>query len=117
MELDLSIMDGNPIDNPLDAAVQELDLLLGTENTEMLGDPQFGVNVEQFLWQMTPSPGELTSYIQDKIVRNTYWCNKLIVDIDVDVADGTLRNIYEVKISIKVPGNESSSRERTYQYR
>lgn len=116
MELDISLMDGNPITSPIDAAVQELDMLLGTENTELIGDPHFGVNMEQFLWQMTPSPNEVASYIQDKIIRNTFWCNKLNVSIDVDVVEGTIRNIYEVKISLTVPGNTTSTR-RTYQFK
>lgn len=53
MELDLALDDSIVLTDPLDAAIQELDLLLSTDTTEMLGNPSFGVNMEQFLWQLT----------------------------------------------------------------
>lgn len=117
MELDLALDTSLVIDNPIDAAIQELDLILGTENTELIGYPKFGVNMEQFLWQLTPSPNEVKSYIQNKIVENTFWCNKLNVSIDVNTMSGTLRDIYEVSITLKLPGENSIGKTKKYQYR
>lgn len=117
MELDLALDTSLVIDNPIDAAIQELDLILGTENTELIGYPKFGVNMEQFLWQLTPSPNEVKSYIQNKIVENTFWCNKLNVSIDVNTMSGTLRDIYEVLITLKLPGENSIGKTKKYQYR
>lgn len=116
MELDLALDDSLTISSPIDAAIQELDLLLSTDNTEMIGYPEFGVNMEQFLWQMTPSPTEVQSYLQKKILENTFWCNKLEVSIDVDVIKGTLRDIYEVKIGLTI-SKTGQSTSKTYQFR
>lgn len=116
MDLDLALDDSLTITSPFEAAIQELDLLFSTENTEMLGNPEFGVNMEQFLWQLTPSPSEVESYLQKKILENTFWCNKLNVSINVDVLRGTIRNIYEVKIELKMPNNGSSTT-KTYQFK
>ena len=44
MILDLAI-DGNVfIDNIVDAALQEIDLIFNTTNTELIGNPSFGTN-------------------------------------------------------------------------
>ena len=117
MEIDLALDNSKVIESPYDAAIQELDLLLGTNCTEVLGNPGFGVNMEQFLWQMTPSPMEVQSYIQRKIIENTYWCNKLNVSIEVNVIKGSLRDIYEVKIGLKAPNTGNLVKEKKYQYR
>jgi hypothetical protein len=117
MEIDLALDNSKVIESPYDAAIQELDLLLGTNCTEVLGNPGFGVNMEQFLWQMTPSPMEVQSYIQRKIIENTYWCNKLNVNIEVNVIKGSLRDIYEVKIGLKAPNTGNLVKEKKYQYR
>ena len=55
------------LNNEFDIAMQELDILFNTENTELIGNPQFGTNFEQFLWQLNPSPNELKRYINEKI--------------------------------------------------
>ncbi len=117
MEIDLALDNRKVIESPYDAAIQELDLLLGTNCTQVLGNPGFGVNMEQFLWQMTPSPMEVQSYIQRKIIENTYWCNKLNVSIEVNVIKGSLRDIYEVKIGLKAPNTGNLVKEKKYQYR
>ena len=117
MEIDLALDNSKVIESPYDAAIQELDLLLGTNCTEVLGNPGFGPNMAQFFWQMTPSPMEVQSYIQRKIIENTYWCNKLNVSIEVNVIKGSLRDIYEVKIGLKAPNTGNLVKEKKYQYR
>lgn len=116
MEIDLALDNSLVIDDPIDAAIQELDILMSTENTEMLGDPSFGVNLEQFLWQLTPSPIEVKSYLDRKILESTFWCTRLNVNVAVDVLPGTLRNIYEVTITLQIP-NGSKEVSKKYQFR
>lgn len=116
MEIDLALDTSLVIDNPIDAAIQELDLLLSTDQTQLIGHPEFGVNMEQFLWQMTPSPNEVKSYLNKKILENTFWCNRLNIDISVDVVKGTIRNIYVIYIDIKMPDGSRSSN-KTYEFR
>lgn len=117
MEIDFALDNSKVIESPYDAAIQELDLLLSTNCTQVLGNPAFGVNMEQFLWQTTPSPSEVQSYIQRKIIENTYWCNKLNVSINVSTVKGSLRDIYEVKISLRAPNTGNLVKEKKYQYR
>ena len=57
--LDLALDTRIFINNELDAALQELDMIFNTENTELIGYPQYGTNWYQFLWQLDYSPEDL----------------------------------------------------------
>lgn len=95
------------IDDMIDAAIQELDILFGTEETELLGDFTYGVNFEQFLWKLNPSIGEVNSYIKDKILEFTTFCRVLNISVDTAIEMGTIRDIYVVKIEIKDENNKT----------
>ena len=99
--------------NEIDWGLQELDLILNTENTELITDYRYGSNMYQFLWQLNPSLDEIKKYIREKINYCRY-LSKYNVDIDVSILDGELRNIYYVKISVYT-GNDVKYRE--YQFR
>lgn len=101
-QLDIKLFGSSLIqEDILGAAVQELDILFGTEETEFLGDYEFGVNFEQFLWKLQPDIGQVNSYIKRKINDHTYFCNKLNIDVSTSVMTGTIRDIYLVKIELK----------------
>lgn len=97
----------------LDWGLQELDLILNTENTELITNYRYGSNMYQFLWQLNPSLDAIKSYIREKI-NLCYYLSKFKVDVDVSILDGELRNIYYVKISV-YSGNAVKYRE--YQFR
>ncbi|MCH5167395.1 MAG: hypothetical protein J1F35_05820 [Erysipelotrichales bacterium] len=99
-QYDFKLFQGLIVDDILDAAIQELDVMFGTEETELLGDYSYGVNFEQFLWTMSPSPSDVDQYLLMKIHAQTYFCNLLDVHVNTEVMQGTLRDIYVVKISI-----------------
>lgn len=111
--LDLAIDSRIFIYNEVDAALQELDMIFNTENTELIGYPRYGTNFEQFLWQMYPSPESLKSYINEKI-SSTYFLSKMNTEIDVKVLKGEFRSIYCVSIYVS-DGNDTGKRE--YQFR
>lgn len=113
--IDLAIDSRIFINTEIDAALQELDLLFNTENTELIGYPRYGSNFEQFLWQLTPSPDALEQYIKE-LFLSTYWINKLNTDISVKVLEGEYRNIYYVRIIISDPETGESGY-RDYQLR
>lgn len=109
--LDLALDGRLFLSDPLDCAIQELDMLFSTENTELIGDPNFGVNFDQFLWQTVPSPSQVESYIREKIVMYTFFCRQLEMSIDVSTIQGTIHDIYLVKIHIVYDDKE---RTKTY---
>ena len=65
--IDLALDSNVFIDSVFDAALQELDIILNTRYTELIGYPKFGTDFEQFLWQLTPSAQSLKRYILEKI--------------------------------------------------
>jgi hypothetical protein len=97
----------------VDWGLQELDLILNTENTELITDYRYGSNMYQFLWQLNPSVDGIKNYIQEKI-KSCRYLSKYNVDVNVSILDGELRNIYYVKISVYM-GNDVKYRE--YQFR
>lgn len=116
--LDLALDDRIFLNDPIDCAVQELDLILNTNCTELIGYTEYGTNFEQFLWGMTPSVEEVKKYIQTKLY-NTYFLKQYMVDINVEILSGNVRDIYYITIKIKNPNdaeNEESQRQRIYQY-
>lgn len=112
MALDTSVI----IDNPVDAAIQELDLLLGTDLGELLGEQSFGANLEQYLWTLTPNVSEVKKYIQKKINDYTYWCKELNITIDVNTVQGTVRDIYEIQIELEIPAEFGGGTVKTKKY-
>lgn len=116
MMYDLSLGNSLFVDNELDCAIQELDILFGTENTELIGYPYFGTFFEQFLWQLNPSVETLKTYIMDKIADETYFLSKFKVNIEVAIIDGELRNIYNVLISVEDPSTKNKQ-QKLYQFR
>lgn len=116
--LDLALDDRIFLDDPIDCAVQELDLIFNTNCTELIGYTEYGTTFEHFLWEMTPSVEEVKNYITVKLY-DTYFLRKYMIDINVKILSGNIRDIYYITINIKNPnqkGNKSSQRQRIYQY-
>lgn len=103
------------IDDPYTLAFQEIDILFGTECTEVLGDPDYGVNFEQFLWKMSPEPTKVREYILERINKHTNFARKMIKDVQVKVEQGTVRDIYMVDIEFNNSQNDGKSKKnKTY---
>lgn len=99
------------IDNRLDAAIQELDMLFNTENTELIGYPEYGTNWYQFLWQLDPSPNDLQQYIYEKIA-DTFFCSQMDIEVNVHVLEGNDEAlIYLVQVDVS---DGINSRTKTY---
>ena len=97
--IDLAIDDRVIINDKLDAALQELDLLFNTENTELIGMTNFGVSLDQFLWTLTPTTESFREYINDKL-STLFYLKYFNYNIDVQFLEGEFRSIYHLKIII-----------------
>ncbi len=98
----------------LDEAVQELDLIFNTENTELLGYKDFGTSFEQFSWQLSPNVDSLKQYIDDKI-NSTMYLSNFKHNVDVECDKGEYRLIYYVKITVYDKDNNEITRK--YEFR
>ena len=104
MILDFSIDNRIVLTTEFDCALQELDILFNTTNCEVLGNPEYGCNFEQFLWTMTPTTSALQEYIVEKI-SNTYFLKKFNPTVEVTTEMGVERDIYYVTIRLDIPEN------------
>ena len=98
--MDLAVDERIILMNPVDCALQEIDILFNTVNTELIGDPQYGTNFEQFLWELAPSDEAVERYIRQKIDTQTYYMSKLNYDVHVSSEPGSVRDIFHVEISL-----------------
>lgn len=105
MKIDVGLFNNIIVNNYLDLALQELDILFNTRPTELLGQPTYGINFEQFLWTLTPSSDTLERYIKEKITMNTFYLSKMNFTINVDFIRDLAEVIYVVKISISDNSN------------
>ena len=112
--IDLSLDHRIILNSEFDAGLQELDLLFNTETTELINDPTFGTNFEQFLWQLTPATSALKKYIIEKI-NDTYFLSRMNYDVEVNLYKGEIRMIYDVQIHIE--DNRGNKTTRKYQFR
>lgn len=112
--LDLSLDNRIFLNTELDCAIQEMDLILNTNNTELLGDVMYGTELETFLWTLTPMTSELEKYIREKLIKNTYYLSKLNIDINVQFLKGEYRSVYLVKITLT--DTFGNSAQRTYRF-
>lgn len=112
--LDLSLDSNIFINDPFHEALQELDIILTTKYTELIGDPRFGSDFEQFLWHLNPEETSIVNYINEKIDQTLY-LRKFKTDISVDTIKGEYRMIYDVKINIY--DSDGGKIQRIYQFR
>lgn len=116
--IDLALDNKIFVSDKLNAALQELDMLFNTTNTELIGHPKYGTNFESFLWQMTPSPNALKSYIEDKIKNFTLFCQEYDIVVEVEIVPGEYRSIYNVVIALRTdPNSRNALGFRVYQLR
>lgn len=98
----------------LDCAIQEIDMILNTENTELIGYPEYGTEFHTFLWTLTPTTTELENYIKNKINTETFYASKMKVIVNAQFLEADYKSMYYVKII--VIDSSGQSRKREYQY-
>jgi hypothetical protein len=112
--IDLALDGRVMINSELDEAIQELDLLFNTENTELLGYRDFGTNFEQFSWQLTSNEESIKKYVDEKI-NTTLYLSRYRTNVEVTCDKGEYRLIYYIKISVYDEDNNKVT--RSYEFR
>ena len=112
--IDLSLSSNVFINDTFDAALQELDIILNTRYTELIGYPKFGTDFEQFLWHLNTESNAVKEYTNTKI-EDTYFLRHYRTEINVDIVKGEYRMIYDVVINVYDSNN--NKQQRKYQFR
>ena len=96
------------IETEFEAALQELDLIFNTENTELIGYPEYGTNWHQYLWQLTPSPEDLRKYVYEK-TWDSYFLRDMIKNVTVYVYNDDLGDLmYVVQVDLEWEGQQKT---------
>lgn len=113
MYYDLALGNELFVKSRLAAAMQELDLILNTECTELIGEVQYGVSIDQFLWTLTPTTDEFNAYIESKL-STLYYFNSFQHKIYTEFEMGEFRSIYHLIIEIYYDENKRIQKEYVY---
>lgn len=112
--IDLALDSNVFIDSVFDAALQELDIILNTRYTELIGYPKFGTDFEQFLWHLNPEINTIKEYINEKI-EDTLFLKEFKTEVNVELLKGEYRMIYDIIINVYDSKNNVATRK--YQFR
>jgi hypothetical protein len=65
--------------------IQALDMLFATPKTHVLGDPNFGIDLEQYIWSMTKSASSIKQEIINQINDHIDYTLLDLVNYDIEV--------------------------------
>lgn len=88
-------------DDEIEVIVQKLEMILFTNKGEVLGDINIGVNLEYYLWQTRITSGNLKSKVEEQINSYIPELNALGYTFDIELFEGTLRDILYLNFIIK----------------
>jgi phage baseplate assembly protein W len=88
-------------DRTMEFVVQKLENMLFTNKGDVLGDPDFGANLEYYLWSTTVPVSKIESEIRNQIDIYIPELNTLQYTLSVEVYEGTARDILQINIKIK----------------
>jgi hypothetical protein len=101
-----TVFDPNGIEEEsvLETFLQQVDMILTTTKGTVLGDPEFGLNLDQYLWSFTGGSGSIKQQIEQQINNYIYLEDPIDYSIDVNFISG---EIYDtILIDIVVDGNK-----------
>jgi hypothetical protein len=88
-------------DRTIEFVVQKLENMLFTNKGDVLGDPDFGANLEYYLWSTNVPVGKIESEIRAQIEIYIPELKTFQYTLSVEIYQGTVRDILQVNIKIK----------------
>lgn len=87
------------LSNEQDLLIQEIKMLFDTENGDVIGEPNFGIGLEDMLFEFNLNENQLRRRIEDQI--NAY-CDTGNLDVKTDVKffKGSIRDAAQIDIFI-----------------
>lgn len=95
--------DAIKLENDLDLVVQQIDMLLGTDPHEVLGDPMYGSDFERFLWDLNYSNAQIQMYMETHL-ENCIDFLGFAHSVDVKLLQGTENDIILLTIKLSKDG-------------
>lgn len=101
--------DGHPrfhsdriIENDIvEVIIQKLEMVLFTNKGSLYGEPNFGSNLEYFLWETKVPVSNIRSMVVDQITTYIPELNELGYEFTIDLYEGSYRDILYLNFIIK----------------
>jgi len=88
-------------DRSIEFIVQKLENILFTNKGDVLGDPDFGANLEYYLWSTKVPSSKIEKEIENQINIYLDELNTYDYDFNVELYEGTVRDILFVNFRIR----------------
>ena len=88
-------------DRPIEFIVQKLENILFTNQGDVLGDLNFGANLEYYLWSTNVPAGRIEREIQEQIDLYLNELNTYDYEFNIELFEGTVRDILYVNFRIR----------------
>ena len=88
------------INDEAEMLVGQIKMLLYTNRGEVLGAPDFGANLEEYLFTFNVNEYALRKMLMDQTIKFIPLAEKYQVDYDVKFAKGTVRDICVIDVKI-----------------
>ena len=91
--------DAVKLENDLDLVVQQIDMLLGTDPHEVLGDPAYGSDYYRFLWDLNYTNRQIKMYAESHLEKHIDFMG-FGHKVKVDLLHGTEGDIILLTITL-----------------
>lgn len=88
------------VERKLDLFLQEIDIVLYTPKGSILGQRDFGFDIEELLWQTTYNAGVIENAIKEQIVKNCSMSKYFNYKVTFGIMRGINRDIGDLTITI-----------------
>jgi len=88
-------------DRTIEFVIQKLENVLFTNKGDVLGDPEFGANLEYYLWSTNVPVGNIESEIRSQIDKYIPELNSFQYTLSIDIYEGTAKDILQLNFKIK----------------
>ena len=93
------------LDSELDLIIQQIEMLLETTPTDVIGEPQYGSAFERYIYDLSYSTGEIKRYAETLLQNNVeFFGNEFTVN--VSILHGEANDIILLEINIFVNGHQ-----------
>jgi hypothetical protein len=87
-------------ESSLEIFLQQIDMILTTEKGSVLGDPEFGLNLDQYLWSFSGGSGSIRQEIERQIANYIFLQDPIDYQIDVNFIAGEIYDTMLIDILV-----------------
>ena len=88
-------------DELINVIVQKLELLIYTNRGDLYGEPQYGSDLEYYLWMTSVPSDVIQRKMSNKINKYIPELSEMGYTLTIDIYDGTLMDIMYLRFDIK----------------